>query len=72
MAISLSEADHQKLDSMLDAMLDACVRGKVSSLDVRAALAHVITAVATGNEGELRAWLEPKTIAQWEELIANS
>ena len=65
MAIKLSERDHRALDAMIDAILDAHVSGEVSPHAARGALAHVITAAAIENEGELRGWLKPETVAAW-------
>lgn len=65
MPIDLSDGDHDHLTAMIYAILDAITGRMVSREEAMAAFAHVITAAAIGNEGELRGWLEPETVARW-------
>lgn len=65
MPIDLSVADHRRLTTMIYAILDAITGRMVSREEAMAAFAHVITAGAIGNEGELRGWLKPETVARW-------
>jgi len=65
MPISLSKADHKKLDVTINAILEAYGSGKASLGEARGALAHIIAAAAIGNESELRGWLKPDTVADW-------
>jgi hypothetical protein len=61
----LSDADHDRLTTLIYAILDAASARQVSRMEAMAALAHVITAAAIGNEGEVRGWLEPQTVSAW-------
>lgn len=63
--MKLSEKDHRALDAVLDAILNAHKNDEVSLQAARGALAHVVTAAAIGNEGEVRGWLKPETIETW-------
>lgn len=65
MAIKLSEKDHRAMNVTLDAILLLHSEGKVTLGEARGALAHVVTAAAIGNEGQLRGWLKPETVAEW-------
>ena len=65
MPIKLSSKDQKSLDAMLDTLLAAHAAGEVTAAEVRGALAHVITAAAIQNEGEVRGWLKPETVARW-------
>jgi hypothetical protein len=65
MAIKLSDVDHDHLTVLVNTILDAFAARQVSRLEAMSALAHVITAAAIGNEGELRGWLEPRTVSTW-------
>jgi cell division inhibitor SulA len=69
MPIQLSSADHRKLDALLNAVLEAHAGGEITVDQARSALAHVFTAAATGNEGEVRTWLKPETREEWRRLI---
>ena len=66
MAIKLSGADHEAMNVMIDRIMAAHSSGKASVGEARDAIAHVITAAAIGNEGELRGWLRPETVDDWE------
>lgn len=72
MTIKLSEKDHRALDAMIDGILKSHKDGEVSHLAARGALAHVITAAAIGNEGELRGWLKPATLDSWKSGIGST
>ena len=63
--IDLNDDDHRHLTTMIYAILDAITGRMVSREEAMAAFAHVITAAAIGNEGELRGWLKPETVARW-------
>ena len=72
MAIKLSKKDHKALDASLDMILKAYEAGEVTLGHARGALAHVITAAAIANEGELRGWLKPDTVAEWLRMAKNA
>jgi hypothetical protein len=65
MPIGLEAPDHRALDTLLEAILEAHASGRVSLSQARSALAHVFTAAAIQNEGEVRAWLKPETFKAW-------
>lgn len=65
MAIDLSEADHNDMDSFLEFVLDAYANKEVSRLSAVAALAHVLTAAAKDNQGEVLAWFKPAQYQRW-------
>ncbi len=69
MAINLTEANHRAMNRLLDGILVAHSDGNVSLEQARAALAHVLTAAAIGNETELREWFEPERLQRWLENI---
>lgn len=69
--MDLSNADHKKLDVFLNTILDAYKTGEIDQGDARAALAHVFTAAAIGNETEVRSWLTPATMKAWRKMIDN-
>jgi hypothetical protein len=58
MTIKLTDADHDRLTALIAAR-------QVTRQEAMAAFTHVITAAAIGNEGELRGWLKPATVARW-------
>jgi hypothetical protein len=73
LAIKLSNADHKKLDALLKGILDAHASGEATQSEAISALAHVFTAAAIDNEGEVRSWLErPGVLAQWKKDIAGN
>ncbi len=66
MPINLSNKDHKDLDKLLEAILTWHVKGEVSTKDAIAVLAHVFTAAAKDNEGEVDSWLnKPDTLTEW-------
>ena len=65
MTIKLSDDDHDRLTVLIHTILDAFSARQVSRMEAMAALAHVITAGAIGNEHELRGWLEPRIASAW-------
>ncbi|MBB4041662.1 hypothetical protein GGR34_003340 [Microvirga flocculans] len=67
MAIKLTEADHNKLDALLDGVLDAHASGDVILSQAREAIAHVFAAAAIDNETEVKSWLEPDRLESWKE-----
>ena len=68
MAISLSSADHDKMEVLLDGILEAVASEDVTAKEARNAIAHILTAAAIGNEGELRGWLDdPGVLQEWKD-----
>jgi hypothetical protein len=65
MTIDLTDADHRRLTALIEAILDAVTARQITRGEAMAAFAHVITAAAIGNEGELRGWLRPDTVARY-------
>lgn len=65
MPIDLSDADHDGLDATLTRILTAYRDGNCDLSEARAALAHMICALAIGNEQEFRVWLEPGPVGRW-------
>jgi hypothetical protein len=65
MTIKLSDADHDRLTVLIHTILYAFSAQQVSRMEAMAALAHVITAAAIGNEHELRDWLKPDTVGRY-------
>jgi hypothetical protein len=68
MTIELTENDHHRLDEIIDTILTAFAENEVSLSHARSAFAHLITAAAIGNEGEVRSWLTPERVAFWREI----
>lgn len=69
MAISLSNADHNSMDHFLGFVLDAYARNDVSKSEAISVLAHVTTAAAIDNDGEVRAWFRPEQHGRWLEEV---
>jgi len=68
MKLDMTESDHQKLDALIDGILNAYKDGEVTLEQARAALAHVICAAAVQDEPfEVRRWLEPERFDRWME-----
>lgn len=66
MPIKLSNADHKKLDAFLGQILDWHSAGAVTKDQAIAALAHVFTAAAIDNAGEVHSWLDkPEVLRTW-------
>lgn len=66
MAIKLTEANHNAMDEFLGFVLDAYKEGRVSRLNAVGALAHVLTAAAIDNDGEVVAWFRKEQYERWE------
>lgn len=72
MSLKLTEADHRGLDKMLGTILDAFKNGDVSRSAAIGALAHVFTAAAIDNEGEVDSWLnKPEIIENWKKDVES-
>ena len=56
MSNPLSERDHLNMDAFLGFVLEDHANGLLSKSDAIADLAHVMTALATGNVEEARIW----------------
>lgn len=65
MATELTEADHIALNRTLDRVLTAYRDGGCGTTEARSALAHMMSALAIGNEHEFRAWLKPGPLDRW-------
>lgn len=55
-AVPLSESDHINMDAFLGFVLEDFASGLLSKDDAIANIAHVMTALATGNVSEARNW----------------
>jgi hypothetical protein len=65
MAIEFTEQDHDGLDRLLDTILTWHKRGEIDLSEARAALAHVVCAVAIDNP-RVKKWLnDPEVAARW-------
>ena len=65
MAISLTDTHHAQLDVFLEFVLDAYKNNEATRSEAVGALAHVLTAAAIDNEGEVYAWLNPDQYERW-------
>lgn len=65
MAIKLTDTDHKNMDGFLEFVLDAYADGRVKKLSAIGVLAHVLTAAAIDNEGEVKAWFDEGQYARW-------
>lgn len=72
MTIELTENDHRWLGEIIDTILTAFAENEVSLSHARSAFAHLITAAAIGNEGEVRSWLTPERVALWQEMYCRA
>lgn len=72
MAIELTEADHNAMDAFLEFVLDAYAEGEVSRSSAVAALAHVLTAAARDNHGEVLAWFKPDQYESWVKEVKSA
>ncbi|MGQ2931574.1 MAG: hypothetical protein ACT6Q3_13950 [Sphingopyxis sp.] len=71
MAINLTDADHEQMDDFLEFVLDAYKDGRTGLDQAVAALAHVLTAAAIGNECEVRAWFDPDQHERWLDEVSR-
>lgn len=70
--MKLTSTEHKQMDKLLGKLLDSYQTGEVSKPAVIGALAHVITAAAIDNEGELRSWLkEPDVFERWKQTATS-
>lgn len=69
MAINLTESDHRDMDGFLGFVLDAYAQGEANQSQAIAALAHVMTAAAIDNHGEVLAWFRPEQYRSWLERL---
>ncbi|MQX37891.1 hypothetical protein [Roseospira navarrensis] len=66
MAIELNETDHKGLDNFLSQVLDWHASGEIDKLSAVGVIAHVFTAAAIDNEGEVKGWLnKPEVLLNW-------
>ena len=65
MALTLTEEDHEDMDSFLAFVLDAHSEGVVTGKQAIAALAHVFTAAAIDNQTEVTAWFRKEQYERW-------
>jgi cell division inhibitor SulA len=65
MPTELTEEDHIALNRTLDRILTAYRDGGCDTTEARSALAHMMSALAIGNEHEFRAWLKPGPLDRW-------
>ncbi len=73
MAIKLSEKDQRQLDKLLKTILTWHADGDVTTQEAIGALAHVFTAAAIDNGGEVDSWLnKPGTLANWKGIADAS
>ncbi|WP_298379407.1 hypothetical protein [Azospirillum sp.] len=67
MALELSGADHDALDNLLGRVLDLQAANRVSREASVSLLAHILTAAAIDNAGEVQSWLHiPRVVEEWE------
>ena len=59
MPVEMSDADHAGLDATLSRILRAYSDGACDADEARAALAHMMCALAIGNEAEFIRWCAP-------------
>lgn len=67
MAINLTNEDHNAMDGFLEFVLEAYKDGRVTKLNAVGALAHVLTAAAKDNDGEVMAWFRKEQYERWEQ-----
>jgi hypothetical protein len=73
MAINLSTKDHAKLDQLIKQVLDWHKNGSISDSQALGVIAHVFTAAAIDNEGEVHSWLhDPEVLKRWRGDIGNA
>lgn len=69
--MKLTAQNHTQLEDLIDKILTTLDAGEVSQQAATGALAHIITAAATGEEKELLGWLErPETFKNWWRVAA--
>lgn len=60
------QINHGQLDTLLGKVLDTHAAGEVSRNAAIGAIAHVVAAVAQGNETEVKVWLaDPAVFDRW-------
>ena len=57
-SIKLSSKDHQNMDRFLEMVLDAYKAGDISRASAVGGLAHVMAALAIGNDAEAISWFK--------------
>jgi hypothetical protein len=72
MALELSEADHRRLDKLLDNVLEAYAKEEVTLNEARGLLAHVFAGAAIDERRTLDDWFKPKSFTKWKaETVAK-
>ncbi|MGO6887354.1 hypothetical protein [Rhizobium johnstonii] len=68
MAFDISSTQHRQLDALLGEFLDLYKTGGFNKGEVVGALAHLFTAAAIDNDGEVKAWIEkPDVLQRWKD-----
>lgn len=68
--LKLSENEHKQIDTLLNTIFDAQANGDLTKRQAIAAIAHVMAAIAIGNEEAVRSWIgNPQTFQNYMEDI---
>ncbi|HEI8723375.1 hypothetical protein [Serratia marcescens] len=68
---SLTNADHQGMNNLINAALDGYKNGTLSRVSTMNALAHVMAAIDIGNYEEARKWFQNPNLLDINEKNTN-
>ncbi|PDS45761.1 hypothetical protein CO662_36785 [Rhizobium anhuiense] len=72
MAFNINSTQHRQLNTLLGELLDLYKESEFTKGEVIGALAHLFTAAALDNDGEVKAWIErPDVLQRWKDDILN-
>lgn len=69
MAIQLTTTDHKEMDKCIKFVLNCHSTGQASTEQVASVFAHIITAAAIDNDGEVNSWFKNEQYKAWLEEI---